>query len=95
MLGEIEDKDSLVMSFDDMFGYMEAIFEKKRMPQNVKLKIQQATHFIFLGVPLDKWYFHMFMRVLNMHRDTSKSKRFGATYSVNKTNATFALPYQR
>jgi SIR2-like domain len=89
MLGEIEDKDSLVMTYDDMFGYMEAIFEKKRMPQNVKLKIQQATHFIFLGVPLDKWYFHLFMRVLNMHRDTSKTKRFGATYTVNEKNATF------
>lgn len=89
MLGEIEDKDSLVMTYDDLFGYMEAIFEKKRLPQNVKLKIQQASHFIFLGMPMDKWYFHLFMRVLNMHRDTTKSKRFAATYSVNGANASF------
>ncbi|MEO6038410.1 MAG: SIR2 family protein [Saprospiraceae bacterium] len=87
MLGEIEDKDSLVMTYDDLFGYMEAIFEKKRMPQNVKLKIQQASHFIFLGMPLDKWYFHLFMRVLNMHKDTTKSKRVGATFSLNGANA--------
>ncbi|GEM_PF-3977828 len=89
MLGEIEDKDSLVMTYDDLFDYMAAIFEKKRMPHHVKLKIQQATHFIFLGMPLDKWYFHLFMRVLDMHKDTSKTKRFQASYSVNGANATF------
>ena len=89
MLGEIEDKDSLVMTYDDLFGYMAAIFEYKRMPQNVKLKIQNATHFIFLGMPLDKWYFHLFMRVLNMHRARGKSKRFAASYIVDAGNATF------
>lgn len=89
MLGEIDDKDSLVMTYDELFGYMEAIFEKKRMPSAVKLKIQQATHFIFLGMPLDKWYFHLFMRVLNMHRDTTKTKRLAATYAVNGANASF------
>lgn len=88
MLGEIEDKDSLVMTYDDLFGYMEAILDKKRMPQNVKLKIQQATHFIFLGMPLDKWYFHLLMRVLNMHRDTTKTKRIGASFDIDKGNAT-------
>ncbi len=89
MLGEIEDKDSLVMTFDDFFSYMAAIFEYKRMPQHVKLKIQNATHFIFLGMPLDKWYFHLFMRVLNMHRARGKSKRFAASYTVDVGNATF------
>lgn len=83
MVGEIEDKDSLVMTYDDLFGYLEAIFEKKRMPQNVKLKIQQASHFIFLGMPLDKWYFHLFMRVLNMHKDITRTKRLAASDSLN------------
>lgn len=89
MLGEIDDKDSLVMTYDDLFGFMEAFFEKKRLPAAVKLKIQQATHFIFLGMPLDKWYFHLFMRMLNMHRDTVRTKRFAATFAVNGENATF------
>lgn len=89
MLGEIKDKDSLVMTYDDLFGYMEAILEKKRLPQPVKLKIQQATHFVFLGMPLDKWYFHLFMRVLNLHRDTSKTKRMAASYTVDAENAMF------
>jgi SIR2-like domain len=89
MLGEIEDKDSLVMTYDDLFGYMAAIFEYKRMPQAVKLKIQNATHFIFIGMPLDKWYFHLFMRVMNLHRGRGKSKRFAATYTVDAGNASF------
>ena len=88
MLGEIREKESLIMTYDDLFGYMEAIFDKKRLPKNVKDKLEQATHFIFLGMPLDKWYFHLFMRVLNMHKDTTKTKRFAATYSVNGANAT-------
>ncbi len=90
MLGEIKEKESLIMTYDDMFGYMEAIFDKKRLPKNVKDKLEQASHFIFLGMPLDKWYFHLFMRVLNMHKDTTKTKRFAATYSVNGADATFS-----
>ena len=89
MLGEIKEKESLIMTYDDLFGYMEAIFDKKRLPKNVKDKLKQASHFIFLGIPLDKWYFHLFMRVLNMHKDTTKTKRFAATYSVDGANATF------
>ena len=89
MLGEIEDKDSLVMTYDDLFGYMAAIFELKRMPQSVKLKIQNATHFIFLGMPLDKWYYHLFMRVLNLHHGRGKTKRFAAANTVDAGNATF------
>lgn len=90
MLGEIKEKESLIMTYDDLFGYMEAIFDKKRLPKNVKDKLEQASHFIFLGMPLDKWYFHLFMRVLNMHKDTTKTKRFAATYSANSANATFS-----
>ena len=90
MLGEIKEKESLIMTYDDLFGYMEAIFDKKRLPKNVKDKLEQASHFIFLGIPLDKWYFHLFMRVLNMHKDTTKTKRFAATYSANSANATFS-----
>ncbi len=89
MLGEIREKESLIMTYDDLFGYMEAIFDKKRLPKNVKDKLEQASHFIFLGMPLDKWYFHLFMRVLNMHKDTTKTKRFAASYSVNGANASF------
>ena len=90
MLGEIEDKDSLVMTYDDLFAYMAAIFEYKRLPQNVKLKIQNATHFIFIGMPLDKWYFHLFMRVINMHRNQGKSKRLSAAVAFDAGNATMS-----
>ncbi len=91
MLGEINASDSLVMTYDDLFEYMEAIIEYKRMPHYIKLKIKQAKHFIFLGMPLDKWYFHLFMRVLDMHLHPgkSKSKRFAASYTVDARNATF------
>lgn len=89
MLGEIEDKDSLVMTYDDLFNYMEAVFEHKRMPMEVKLKILGASHFIFLGMPLDKWYFHLFMRVINQHRNKGKTKRYAASAFFDAGNATF------
>jgi hypothetical protein len=89
MVGEIEEKDSLVMTYDDLFSYMEAIFERKRMPEYVKRMIQQATYFIFLGMPLDKWYFHLFMRLLNQHRNKRKTKRYSASSWFNDDNATF------
>lgn len=93
MLGEINEKESLIMTYNDLFHYMEAVFEKKRLPDNVKTKLEKASYFIFLGMPLDKWYFHLFMRVLNMHKDLTKTKRFGATYAVNGENASFCLEH--
>lgn len=89
MLGEINDKDSLVMTYDDLFSYMEAIFDRKRMPEYVKGSIQQATYFIFLGMPLDKWYFHLFMRILNQHLNKRRTKRYSASSWFNDENANF------
>lgn len=93
MLGEVNEKESLIMTYNDLFHYMEAIFEKKRLPDNVKTKLEKASYFIFLGMPLDKWYFHLFMRVLNMHKNLTKTKRYGATYAVNGENAAFCLEH--
>jgi len=89
ILGEIEQKDSLVMTYDDLFAFMESIFGHKQIPDEVRLQIQDATYFIFLGMPLDKWYFHLFMRVLNMHKRTTKIKRVAASFTYDEGNATF------
>ena len=42
MLGDIDYKDSLVMTYDDLFNYMEAIFEHKRMPEEYQELVAES-----------------------------------------------------
>ena len=90
MLGDIDYKDSLVMTYDDLFNFMEAIFEHKRMPESIKNWLLKANYFIFLGMPLDKWYFHLFMRLLNQHLNKGRTKRYSASTWFDADSATFS-----
>ncbi len=41
------------------------------MPKNLKEVISKAEYFILLGIPFDKWYTHLFMRVLRKFESES------------------------
>ncbi len=77
MVGEIDRKNSLIMTYDDFYAYLESIFEGDRMFQSIRLCIQEkADYFIFLGLPFDRWYIHFFMRILKQHEP--KTKKYAA-----------------
>ena len=63
MLGSIEHPESLVLTHDDLYGYMESIFGKVSMPRNLKYHItNNAKQLLFLGIPFDRWYMQMILR---------------------------------
>lgn len=78
MLGEYKKRNSLVMTYNDFYNYMESTFEGNSMSQVLKENIWEADYFIFLGLPFDRWYVHMFMRILQQHEKNKSSKKYAA-----------------
>ena len=67
MLGELKEKDSLVMTYKDYYEYIRSVINSKSMSDDLENNIYDAEYFIFLGMPFDKWYVHLFMHILNQH----------------------------
>jgi hypothetical protein len=66
LMGNIEESESLVLTHEDFFNYMESVFVSKSMHPRLKEEIHAAERFIFLGLPYEKWYFQMLLRILKL-----------------------------
>jgi len=67
ILGNIEKQDSLVLTHDDLFDYLESVFQQRSMAETLKTEIREAKNFIMLGLPFDRWYMHLLLRLLSLH----------------------------
>lgn len=74
-LGWIEEDESLVLTHNDLFDYLEAIFTGGRMSTDLKAELLQANNYIFLGLPFGKWYMQLILRVLGIHADGANFDR--------------------
>ncbi len=64
LLGSMEEPESMVMTHKDLFKYLESIFQGKSMSGDLRKLIQDTDGFVFLGLPFDKWYMQLLLRVL-------------------------------
>lgn len=60
------DQSDIVLTFDDMFSYLQSMLKETNLPSVVALKskLSEARSVLFLGVHFDKWYMQMLLRVL-------------------------------
>ncbi len=72
LLGNIEEPESLVLTHQDFFDYLESAFKSKSMSPELRDELEGVERFIFLGLPYDKWYFQLVLRVLALHSDKFK-----------------------
>lgn len=72
LLGNIEEPESLVLTHSDFFDYLDSVFKSNSMNQELKDELEKAERYIFLGLPYEKWYFQMLLRVLSLHSDKLK-----------------------
>lgn len=77
-LGELNKRNSLVMTYTDFYSYLESVFEGNSIAPVLKENIWDADYFVFLGIPFDKWYIHLFMRILQQHDKKRSSKKYAA-----------------
>jgi Effector-associated domain 11/SIR2-like domain len=79
MMGDVDERNSLVLTYDDFYAYLESVFEAKSMSPVLKANVFAADYFIFIGLPFEKWYMHLFMRILRQHAEKRKSKKHAAS----------------
>lgn len=83
MLGSIEKPESLVLTHDDLYDYLESIFQGQGMSAQLKDHIINDTQsIVFLGLPFDRWYLQLILRVLHLHKD-EEFMRFAATQELS------------
>jgi len=84
MLGSLNQYDSMVLSHDDLFDYLKSIFAEKSMNQNLKQELIGAEQYIFLGLPFEKWYMQLLLRVLMLHTETLEHLDLLATKPIDE-----------
>ncbi len=75
LLGWTEEDESLILTHNDFFSYLEAVFAGGKMQMDLKSELLQANNYIFLGMPYGKWYMQLLLRVLNLHVDGANFER--------------------
>lgn len=75
LLGTLEDRNSLVLTYDDFYDYLKSVFTGNSMSDILKDAIEKAEYFLFLGLPFDQWYMHLFMRVLNQSKEKLQTQK--------------------
>ncbi len=91
LFGRTSRLESLVLSHEDLFHYLQNILGGKSLshPDYEKLPsaIYGATHFLFLGFQFRKWYMQLLLRLLNPEQN------IGRQYALNPDLADETLVY--
>lgn len=78
--GTIEDYQSLVLDFDDMFDLLKNLLGDFGIPKVVNDILVNATTYIFIGFKFEKWYTQLLLRYLNKNTNrfmnTSRNHAF-------------------
>jgi len=70
LFGSIEDTESMLISYSDLYKYLKSIFAYEYIPEQVKRQINgSAEHIIFLGVDFEKWYYQLILNMFNLDED--------------------------
>ncbi len=83
LCGSIEDYQSLILDFDDMFDLLKNLLGDFGIPKVVNDVLINATTYIFVGFQFEKWYTQLLLRYLNKNRDRfSNANKNYATKTV-------------
>ncbi len=82
--GEIDNRESLVLTYDDFYNYLESVISGKSMASKIRESIHDADNFIFIGLPFDQWYMHLFLRIMEQHKNKNQLKYAPSSYIPEK-----------
>ncbi|MEM6261413.1 MAG: SIR2 family protein [Bacteroidota bacterium] len=94
LCGSLEDRESMILDFDDLFMMLKDLLSDQKVPLSVKTRIQKTTTYIFIGFHFERWYTQLFMRYLNRHDNhfsNSSSNYVLNTKFTNKDDEEFFL----
>ena len=76
MFGFIQNRDSLVLTYDDLFDYLNSVLAEQSMHPDIKQTIKKMENFIFLGISFDKWYMRLLLKMLYRLQGRDEFLRF-------------------
>jgi SIR2-like domain len=77
LCGSVEDEESLILDYDDLFLQIQAMLTGNNMPTDVRGVLQKARTYIFLGFHFERWQTQLFLRYLNMlDKFTNNSRNY-------------------
>jgi len=69
LCGSEEDRDSLLLDYEDLFQMLKALLQDLGVPDKLRIHLKRATTYVFVGFHFERWYTQLFLRYLNMHED--------------------------
>lgn len=90
LLGDLSEPESMVLTHKDLFEYLESIFAGKSMSSDLRKAIQDTNTYIFLGLPFEKWYMQLLLRVLyHISARLEKIEQYASNPQSKDVNAIF------
>jgi hypothetical protein len=89
IFGSVSERDSLVLTYQDLFDYFDSIFGARSMPTELKKIISETDNFLFLGIQFEKWYMQLLLRILGRYNVKDSFLRYATSLNVNDQIVTF------
>jgi hypothetical protein len=64
LLGDINYRESMVLTHEDLFEFLESVVQGKSISATLKEQIKAAYNFVFIGLPFEKWHTQLLLRFL-------------------------------
>lgn len=75
LFGSVEEFQSLVLDFEDMFNHLTILFNNTNVPDEVRTILKNTYTFIFLGFQLEKWDTQLLFRYINMNEQEFDNRK--------------------
>lgn len=90
LLGDIEHRESMVLTHEDLFGFLESIMEGRSVSRLLKTRINASYNLIFLGLPFGKWYMKVLLHFLQKDAN-KKALKFAANQAFDADVQSFVI----
>lgn len=74
LFGSFVDDESVILSYDDLYDMIRSLLAEQSMSKGIDTAIHEARHFICIGLPFDKWYMQLLLRILEIHTNRRLTK---------------------
>lgn len=93
LCGCVQDDESLVLDYDDLFRLMKSVLGSPGLPPKLKATLESAKTFICLGFDFEKWYSQLLLRLLSEKKGSS-IKKYAINTDIADTDTSTFLVHQ-
>ncbi|MBK7409832.1 MAG: SIR2 family protein [Saprospirales bacterium] len=95
LFGFMQNRDSLVLTHDDLFDYLNSILTQSSMHPDIMQMIKKMENFIFLGISFDKWYMRLLLKMLYRLQGRDEFLRFANASALTEDIKTLFVDQYR